>query len=107
MGVFHQHAPAGLDAVNAPTGAAEQHDVAALRLDGKVFIQSADDSLFRQSDDCIQGVVGNRATVGDSDHAASTTRFEHAVHAIAMQVGAVTSAAGSDAVGENGYDLVE
>src|SRR5205085_527913 len=86
-------------------GAAQQHDVAPLAFHGKVFIQRADDCLFGQRDNCVERVVRNRATVGDGDHAAAAPGLEQAIHAIAMQVRSIPSAAGGDAVGEHGHDL--
>src|SRR5690242_8287421 len=93
--------------MNPPTRAAQQHDVTTLALDGKVFIERADDSFFGQCNNCIERVVGNRAAIRDGDHAASSAGFKNAIHAIAMQIRSVTTAAGSDAVGEYGHDLLK
>src|SRR4051812_454999 len=107
MSIFHEHAPTRFHAMNLPTGAAEQHDVAARDLDSKVFIESAHDGLFGQGNNGKKRSVRNSPAICDSDHAAATPSFQHAVHAIAMEIGAIPSPAGNNAVREYADNLLE
>ncbi len=67
VGVFDQHAAGGFDALDAPTGVAEQDDVAGGGVDGEVLVERGDLYAFRLQDDVEEGGVGDGAAVGDGD----------------------------------------
>ena len=51
VSVFDEDASGfGFDAANAPTGVAEEHDVAGVGLDGEVLVERADDGFLGESD---------------------------------------------------------
>ena len=102
MRILHQHA-SGIDfhAPDPPRGIAQQHDVARVALDGEVFVERADHDAFRFGHHREERGVGNRAAAGDGGQPRSAARAQFAVHAIAMQVGAVASAPGRNAFGKH------
>ena len=96
--VFHRYG-AGLHAANAPRSISEEENVAAQAFDGEVFINGADHGAFRLGDHGVHRVIGNCAAAGDRGEAAAAASSEAMIHLVAMQVGAVATAAGGDAVG--------
>jgi len=79
--VGHPH-DAATDADDSPRSRAELEDVAAVRLDGEVFVQRADERAFRFEDHLVVGVVGDGAARrhrGDARAARGAERFAHAV----------------------------
>ena len=107
MRVFHQDASVGRHAANAPRGISEKHDVAGHAFNGEVFIDRADDDGLELRNHGVQRIFGNGAAAGDGGEAAAAASTHHAVDAIAMQVGSVTSARGGDAFAEHFNDFVE
>ena len=107
VGVFDEDAAYGFDALDAPTGVAEEDDVAGRGVDGEVLVEGGDLYAFGLEDDVVEGGVGDGSAVGDGDAAGAAARVEMALDAVAEEVGAVAAAAGFDAVGEEGEELVE
>ena len=107
VGVFDEHASGGLDALHAPTGVAQQDDVAGRRFDGKVLVEGGDLhalGLQHHAEDCG---VRDGPSVGDGGGARAAAGVELAVDAIAQQVGAVASAGGLNPLAEQPDQVVE
>ncbi len=60
------------DAQDAPRRGAELEDVAAVRLDGEVFVERADERALGLEDDLVIGVVGDRTAGCDGRDARAT-----------------------------------
>ena len=107
MGVFDEDAAGGFDALDAPAGVAEEDDVAGAGVDGEVLVEGGDLYPFRLQYDVVEGDVGDGSAVGDGDAAGAAARMEVALDGVVEEIGAVAAAAGFDAVGEEGDELVE
>ncbi len=107
MRVFHQHASRfAFHAADAPRSVAQQHDVARIALDGKVFVERADHDAFRFGDHGEERSLGNRAAAGDGRQPAAPPRPQLPVHPIVMDVGAVAPAPRGNAFGKHFEDRV-
>ncbi len=107
VGVFDEDAACGFDTLDAPAAVAEEDDVAGAGVDGEVLVERGDLDAFGLEDDGEERGVGDGATVGNGDHAGSTAGVELVVNAVAEEVGAVTAAAGLDAVAEEVDEVIE
>ena len=107
MCIFDEDAARGFDALNAPTGVAEQNHVAGAGFHGEVLVEGGDLYAFRLQYDVEQRGVGDGAAVRDGDGARAATRVELAVDAVAEEIRAVAAAGGFDALAEQRDDLVE
>ena len=107
MGVFDEDAAGGFDTLDAPAGGAKENDVAGAGVDGEVLVESGDLDAFGLQDDAVEGGVGDRAAVGDGNHARAAAWMKDAVDAVAKKVGAVTATGGFDAFGEEAEEVVE
>ena len=108
VSVFDEDASgAGFDAVDAPTGVAEEHDVAGVGLDGEVLVEGADDGFGGQGDDVVERGLGDGSAGGDGRQARASAGAEAMVDLVAVEVGSEASALGTDAVAEHGEDFVK
>ena len=99
MRVFHQHSSRfSLYPSYAPGTVAEQHDVAGIALDGKIFIQGAHHDSFRLEYDGKQRRLRDGATAGDGRQSAAAARSELVVHAVAVEICAVAPSPRRDAL---------
>ena len=73
----------------------------AIALDGKVFVERADDDAFRLGDHGEQRSLRNGAAAGDGRQPAAAPRAQLAIHAIAMDVSAVAAAPRRNALGKH------
>jgi hypothetical protein len=102
VGVFHQHATGlAFDPPNSPRTVAQQHDVAGIALDGKVFVECANNNSFGLGNHRKQRSFGDGAAAGDCRQPRSAPRPQLAIDAVAMDVRAITSTPRSDALGEH------
>ena len=108
VGVFDEDASgARLDAVDAPAGVAQEHDVSGVGFDGEVLVEGADDGFGGQGDDVVESGFGDGSAGGDGRQARAAAGAEAMVDLVAVEVGAEASALGADAVAEHGEDFVE
>ena len=105
VGVFYEDLAAGVDALDAPAGVAEEDDVAGRGVDGEVLVESGDLDVLGLEHDGEDGGVGDGAAVRDGDAARAAAGVEMALHAVAEDVGAVAAAGVLDAVVEEGEDF--
>ena len=102
MSIFDQHtARLAFHAADAPGGVAEQHDVAGHALDGEVFVQRAHDNSVRFGHHREQCGLRDGAAAGDGGQPAAAPRPQFAVHAVAMDVGAVAAAPRCNSLGKH------
>ena len=102
MGIFDQHASRfAFDPANSPRSIAQQHDVAGIALDGKVFVERAHDNSFGLGDHGEQRSLWDGAAAGDRGQPCAASRPQLAIDAIAMDVSAVASATRRNALGEH------
>ena len=98
MRIFDQHPTRpSFYAMNAPGGVPQQHYVASVALDREVFVERANDNPFRSGHYGEQRGFGYGAAAGNCGQSGSSTGAQLSVYAIVMQVGAVASAASSNA----------
>ena len=95
------HAP------DAPGGIAQQKDVAALALDGKILIDLADKRALRLFDDVVVGRIGDRTARRDRRQARPPTTAQHPVDLVAVHKRAGPTAAAADALRQHLHDLLE
>ena len=107
VGVFDEDASGGFDALDAPTGVAEEDDVAGGGVYGEVFAEGGNLYAFWLQYDAEEGGVGDGSAVGDGDHACAAAGMELVVDGVVQKVGAVAAAGGFDAVGEEVDEFVE
>ncbi len=108
VSVFDEDASGfGFDAVDAPTGVAEKHDVASVRFDGEVFVERADDGFFGKSDDGEERGFGDSSAGGDGGEAGATAGAQAVVDLVAIEIGPVASTLGADAFAEHDENFVE
>ena len=102
VSIFHQHAPRfALHATDAPRGVAQQHDVAGIAFDREVFVERADHNAVGLGDDGEERGFRNGAAAGDGRQPAAPPRPQFPVHAVAMDVSAITPAPRCNALGEH------
>ena len=82
--ILHPHA-ASLDAPDAPALVAEQEDVAGHALDGPVLVHLPDGDAFRLGHHRVLRRLRDRAARRDRRDPRPAPRFEHLVHAVAVQ----------------------
>src|SRR5438270_3560288 len=104
MSVFDQHASLRFDPADSPACIPEQHDITDIAFDGEVLIKGSDRRTIRFGDDEEDRCIGNRAAIGNRDHAAAAPSTHQAVHPVPMEVSAVAPALCGYAVGEHGHD---
>ncbi len=85
----------------------EEEDVARHALDGPVLVDGADHRVVGIGHHLVVRRLRNGAARGERDEPRAAPAPQHAVDAVAMQVGAATAAAGLDPVGEHLHDRVE
>ena len=107
MGVFYEDAAHGFDALDTPTGVAEEDDVTGAGVYREVFVERGDLDTFGLEDNVVERYVGDGAAVGDGDHASAAARMEMVLDAVAEEVGAVAATGGFDAFGEEGDEVIE
>ena len=73
----------------------------------RIFVDRANIDAFRHRPRAEQRGFRNRAAAGDCRQARPTSSTQTIVHAVAMNVGAVASALGGDALGEHLKNIVE
>jgi hypothetical protein len=98
---------AGLDATDAPTAVAEEHDVASVGLDGEVFVESSDNGLGGQGNYVEERALGNGSAGGDGSQARAATGTKTAVDLIAVEIGSKAPALGTDAFAEHDEDFIK
>src|SRR5581483_1989926 len=98
MGVFDEYATGfAFHPANSPRSVSEEHDVAGIAFDRKIFVERPYDHAFRLRDHGKQGGLRDGAAAGDGGQAASSPRPQFSVDLIAMDVGAITSPASGNA----------
>ena len=107
VGVFDEDAAYGFDALDAPTGVAEEDDVAGTGVYGEVLVERGDLDAFWLEDDVVERYVGDGAAVGDGDHAGPAARMEMVLDTVSQEVGAVAATGGFNAFAEEGDEVVE
>ncbi len=107
VGVLHEHAPRSRHTADPPGRVAEEHDVTGHALDGEVLVDGADGHVVGLRDDRIEAGIGNGAAAGDRREAGAAAAAQPAVHAVAVQVGAVPAATRRNAVRQHRDDFVE
>src|SRR5262249_22060204 len=76
---------AGLDAQDAPGGVSKLEDVPAVRLDGEVLVQRADEGAIGLDDHAILAGVGDRAARGERRDLGAARGAKPAVYAVPVQ----------------------
>src|SRR5262249_60458107 len=108
MRIFDKDAPGfAFYSLDAPGSVAEQHDVAGVAFDCEVFVESSYDYAFRLGNDCDQGSFRNRTAAGDCRETCSTAGTQLMIHAVTVQISAVTSTTSRDAFGGHFENRVE
>ena len=102
VGVFDQHsASSRFNARDTPGGVPQQEDVARITFDGKVFIEGANDNLFRLHDDGEEGCVRNRPAACDRRQSRTASSPQLLIDLVAVKVGAISSALRCNTLGEH------
>ena len=70
-----------------PGRIAEQKNIAARALNGKVFVQGTDNRSVSLRDDFVLGLLGNGSAGGDGGDASMAAGLQLAVDLVAMQIG--------------------
>lgn len=104
--IFHAH-PARLHAPDPPGCGAEQEHIARQALDCEIFVEGTDYRAFRFRHHLIICRFRNGSAGGDRGQASAAPAAHTAVHLIAMQESAATSAHGGDPIREHRHDRVE
>jgi hypothetical protein len=107
VGVFDQDATYRFDTLDAPTSVAEKDDVTGGGVDGEVLVEGGYLYPFWLQYDVVEGDVGDGSAVGDGDAAGAAAWVEMALDGVVEKVSSVAAAAGFDAVGEEGDEVVE
>ena len=100
LGVDDAH-DAGLDAPDAPRGAAEEERVAGHALDGPVLVHGADDGVVGIGDYLVVGRLRDGAARGDGGDAGPAASAQDAIHPIVVQPRAARTAPRLNAVREH------
>src|SRR5438309_7072143 len=99
MGIFDEHTSGlALHAPDAPRSISQQHDVAGVTLNCEIFIERADNNALWLSDHCEQGSLRDCSPTGDRRQTRSSPCSQFVMHTIVMDVSAITSAAGRNAL---------
>ncbi len=98
---------AGLDALDAPGGVAEEEDVAGHGFDREVLVEGADLRGVGLEEDVVGRGVGDGAAGGERGDAGAAAAAEAAAHGVAVDEGAGAAAAARDALGDHRDDRVE
>ncbi len=99
------HAAAHLH--HLPRGVAELEDVAGHALDSEVFVERADEYVFRLEEHAIVGNFRDRSSGGDREHSRAAAAAHLGVHFIAMHERAASSAPRGETVGDHLHDGIE
>ena len=106
FGIFNQYR-SGLYTANAPGIISQEHDVAPQTLDGKVFIDGADDNRFRLGNHGVERILGNGTAAGNGSKSAAAPPAQAFVDLIVMQVRAVAATPRGNAFGQHRDNLIE
>jgi hypothetical protein len=90
-----------------PRRVAELNDVAGRTLDGEVFVQRADERVFRIEDDAVVGHFRNGAARRNRETAGAAPAAQAAVDLVAMQQRAAPAAFGREPFRRHPHDGVE
>ena len=101
-GVFHVDL-ALFDLQDTVRGIAQLKDIAGHALEGEVLVETADEKTLRQQDHVVVELIGDGAAVGDRHQPRALAAAQHAVHRVAVQIGAAPSAMGGEAVGQHAH----
>ncbi len=108
MRIFDQHASnVGFDAANHPRRISQQHDVAAVALHSKVFINRTHNNAIGLRHHGIKRVIWDRSAAGDGRQPRPAPRPQLAVHSVPVQICAIASAPRGDALGQHLKNRIE
>ncbi len=106
MGVLDAHGPRG-HLQNAPRCVAELKHVTRQALDGKVFVQRANEDIARVQHDAIIRGVRDRAARGDRGEACGTTASHAGIHLVAVHQRGPPPSPRGEPVAEHAQDAIE